>query len=191
LAPLKQADALPPSSIARRRWLQSAVVTSLSWPFAVGCSKAPEAKAPVAEALPRGDRIDFDYPSLDDRPTDSASTQGRVTVVLFLTTYGDPSILAARFLTKVFREHTPRFNAIAVFLERVENRPLARIFRDSLALPFPSAMGSTDDIAGKGPFRGVDTVPSLVVLDRQGRETFRKIGVVPPDDLARILRGSE
>lgn len=179
----------PLGELPRRKLLRAALLL----PVASACTKQSEPKTQPTKMppLPRGERIDFDYPSLDERPTDSAGTQGRVTVLLFLTTYGDPSILAARFLAKVFREHTPRFNAIAVFLERVENRPLARIFRDSLALPFPSAMGGPDDIAGKGPFKGVDTVPSLVVLDRQGRETFRKVGVVSADELTRVLYGSE
>lgn len=167
-----------------------AVVTALAT-LPLACSKPKEPSAPATPPLPRGDLVDFDFPSLDDRPTSSAGTRNRVTVVLFVTTYGDPSILAARFLTKVFREHTPRFNAIAVFLERVENRPLARIFCDQLALPYPAAMGSEADITGKGPFKGVDTVPSMVVLDRQGREVFRKVGVVKGDELVRVLRGAE
>jgi hypothetical protein len=135
--------------------------------------------------------VTFEFASLDERPTSTEGTRGRVTVLLFLTTYGDPSILAARFLTKVYREHAPRFNAVAVFLERVENRPLARIFVDTLALPFPSAMGSDADIAGKGPFKGLDTVPSVVILDRLGREVFRKVGVAKPDEIVRVLRGAE
>lgn len=157
----------------------------------LACAKPKEAHVPASPALPRGDLVEFDFASLDDRPTSSAATRNRVTVVLFVTTYGDPSLLAARFLMKVFREHTPRFNAIAVFLERVENRPLARIFTDQLMLPYPSAMGSADDIAGKGPFKGIGTVPSMVVLDRQGREVFRKVGVVKSDELVRVLRGAE
>lgn len=147
--------------------------------------------APLAlPKVERGAVIDFDFASLDDRPTSAAATRGRVTAVLFVTTYGDPSILAARFLTKVYREHTPRFNALAVFLERVENRPLARIFRDSLALPFASAMADADSIAGKGAFPGVDTVPTLVVLDAVGRESFRKVGIAKPDEIVRVLRAA-
>jgi acetyl-CoA carboxylase alpha subunit len=112
-------------------------------------------------------------------------------VIIFITTYGDASIVQARFLKKAIKEHVPRANAAAVFLERVENRPLARMFSDKLELPFPTAMGDEASIAGKGPFSGVDTVPSVVVLDEQGREVWRKVGVAHPEELDRALREAQ
>ena len=69
-----------------------------------------------------------------------------------------------------------------------ENRPLARIFRDAVGLPFPLAMADAAAIAGRGAFTGIDTVPSVVVLDHEGREVWRKVGVAHADELIRAVR---
>lgn len=158
-------------------------------PGGVGCgAKGVEAPrvAPVSAAT--GAPIAYEFASLDERPVSLAGLRGRATVLIFVTTYGDPSIVQARFLKKVFRGYTPRFHAAAVFMERVDNRPLARIWRDKLDLPYPAAMADEASIAGRGVFAGVDTVPSTVVLDEQGREVWRKTGVAGPEELERALR---
>lgn len=158
----------------------------------VGCAPDKPANEPAAKPpAQRGAPIRFAYESLDDRPVSTEGVHGRATVVLFLVTYGDPSIIEARFVKKVLREHVPRINAAGIFLERIDNRPLARVFRDSLDLPFPLAMADEASIAGKGPFAGVDTVPTVVVLDAQGREVFRKVGVTYPGEIERALKEAQ
>lgn len=161
-----------------------------------GCSASATAAAPVepttAEPAKQvGAPVAYEFASLDDRPVSSEALRGRATVLIFVTTYGDASMLQARFLKKVFKEYSPRFNAAAVFLERVDNRPLARIFNDTLELPYPAAMGDEASIAGKGPFTGMDTVPGVVVLDPSGREVWRKIGVAMPDELTSAIREAQ
>ena len=117
--------------------------------------------------------------------------KGRATVILFIATYGDASIVQARFAKKVLAEHAPRINVAAVFMEPIENRPLARIFRDAIGLPYPLAMADPAAIAGRGAFAGIDTVPSAVVLDNEGREVWRKVGVAHADELIRALKDAQ
>lgn len=154
-----------------------------------GCSSTPAAEAPGPVA--RGPVIEFDFASLDDRPVSRQGLAGRATIVAFLATYGDASLLQARYVKKAFREHSPRVNAAAVFLEPIENRPLVRVFRDAADLPFPAAMGDATTITGHGPFAGIDTVPSVVVLDATGREAWRKIGVASNEELRQALREAQ
>jgi hypothetical protein len=157
-----------------------------------GCTKKDEPpRAPAAAAVPRGEPVAYAYESLDDREVSLAALKGRATVLVFIATYGDASIVQARFLKKVVAEHVPRINAAAVFMEPIENRPLARIFRDTVGLPYPLAMADSPTIAGHGPFVGLDTVPSVVVLDDEGREVFRKVGVAYPDELIRAVRDAQ
>lgn len=135
--------------------------------------------------------VEYNYESLDDRPVSREALKGRACVVVFLASYGDASLLQARFLKKVFREHTPRINAAAIFLEPIENRPLVRVFRDAADLPFPVAMSDAETIVGKGAFTGIDTVPSVVVLDPEGRESWRKVGLASADELRQALRDAQ
>ena len=145
-------------------------------------------QAPLA---PRGQPVAYAFDSLDEREVSLAALKGRATVVLFIATYGDASILQARFAKKVLAEHSPRINVAAVFMEPIENRPLARIFRDAVGLPFPLAMADAAAIAGRGAFTGIDTVPSVVVLDHEGREVWRKVGVAHADELIRAVRDAQ
>ncbi len=150
---------------------------------------APAERAPAPVTL--GPPLSFHFDSLDEREVSSEALRGRATVLLFLTTYGDPSLLQARYAKKVVGAHTPRINAAAVFLERVDNRPLVRIYRDASGIGFPCAMADEGTVRGEGPIAGTGTVPMVVVLDAEGREVWRKIGVALPDEITRALRDAQ
>lgn len=162
-------------------------------PLLAACAPPPRAStaAPPKPAPPRGPVLEFSFESLDERPVSHAVLQGRASFLVFLATYGNDSLVQARFARKVFLEHVPRINAAAVFLEPVENRPLVRVFRDSADLPFPTAMGDADAIAGRGPFEGLGAVPSVLVMDPLGREVWRKIGGAPAGDIHRALNDAQ
>ncbi|MCU0687637.1 MAG: TlpA family protein disulfide reductase [Polyangiaceae bacterium] len=169
-----------------------ALACALAAGSALGCGggASPDARAPEADASSPTARS-FRYESLDEHEVSSNALKGRATVIVFAATYGDASLLQTRFVQKVHAEHTPRINAAAVFLEPVENRPLVRVFCNSLDLRFPAAMADADTIQGKGAFTGLNTVPSTVVLDAQGREVWRKVGVAIPDELKAAVRRAQ
>lgn len=177
-------------------WAPRAALVCVALAAASSTACGPKADArPASEAppsrAPAGPPIEFRFESLDDHDVSREALSGRASIVVFLTTYGDASIVQARYVKKVFKEFVPRINAAGVFLERAENRPLARIFRDAVGLPFPLAMADAASIAGKGPFQGLDTVPTVVVLDPQGREVWRKTGIAAPEELARALKEAQ
>jgi hypothetical protein len=64
---------------------------------------------------------------------------------------------------------------------------LAAAWRGSLALSYPVAMADTLTLSGGGPFGAVSQVPTLVVLDRSGREVWRRSGVVETREIAAAL----
>ncbi len=161
--------------------------------FACGGSgesaRAPEPAPPPAAALPaRGPVRTFAYEALDGRELSTASLAGRLTVIGFVTTYDLASQAEARFLAGLFREHTPRINAALLVLEASENRPLVEAFAAALKLPYPVALADAPTIAGEGPFAGLHHVPSVVVLDAEGREAFRHVGLITQEALAEVLR---
>ena len=109
----------------------------------------------------------------------------------FLTTYDFYSQAEARFLSSIARRHTPRVNVAALILEASENRTLVEAFTAALKLPYPVAMADEATIAGEGPFAGLHNVPSIVILDREGREVYRHVGLVDEAAIEAAIRAVE
>jgi hypothetical protein len=117
----------------------------------------------------------------------SEETRGRVTVLIFVTTYDMGSQIVVREVADLFRRHVPRFNAGVVVLEPPRNAPLAEAFAAALELPFPLAMADPATLEGRGPFGEVIGVPTMVVLDATGAERHRSEGVVSTAAIERVI----
>ncbi len=153
---------------------------------AVSCG-ASAPPPPTVPAVSRGPVIDFAFETLAGTLVDSAATRGRATAVLFVASYDLASQVQAQRLQEVLRVQTPRANGLVVVLETPEYAQLAATFRDSLGLSLPTAMADEATRDGTGPFGPISRIPTLVVLDRDGHETWRRAGVVPHRDLEKAL----
>jgi hypothetical protein len=152
--------------------------------------KEPEAPAPTfTSAAARGAPIRFSYESVDRRPISTESLAGRVSVIGFVATYDDASLLMARYLAELVRRHTPRLNVAVLALDPPENLPIVQAF--ARAMPYPVAAADAETIAGNGPFAGLHHVPSVVILDREGREAWRRIGLTDQATLEAALQKVE
>jgi len=175
--------------------LAAALALAFALLSAAGCGGDPGPAPATPEssmALPPARQIPpFSYETLDGRELSPASLAGRISVIGFITTYDTASQAQARILAELIREHTPRINAATLVLEPAENRPLIEAFAAALRLPYPVAIADAATIAGQGPFAGLHHVPSVIILDRQGREVHRRIGLVPKATLDEIVRQIE
>ena len=113
----------------------------------------------------------------------SATTRGRVTALAFVATYDVASQLLLRRLADVIVHFTPRANAAAVVLESPRYAELLPAYRESLQLPFPVVMADFSTLQGQGPFASIQRVPTLLVLDRTGREVARRQGGLSADEI--------
>jgi hypothetical protein len=153
------------------------------------CGSQPQA-AP-AEPARRGAPVAFAYGTTTGEELGSASTRGRVTALLFVTTFDISSQLMARRLDQVVSGHRPRANAGAVVLEAPNSAPLVEIFRSTLNLRYPVAIAGATPLDHDGPFGKIDRVPTLVVLDKRGREVERKAGVFDEAEIDALLKSAE
>lgn len=168
----------------RRAWL---LLPALCLVFAAGCGGG-SAKAPVASiGHAHGKPIFFSYRTLDGAVFSSDTTRGRATVVLFVTTYDPVCQLAAQKLDEVLHAFRPRANAGAIVLEPAQNAMLVDVFKKTLHLSYPLSMADAGTLHGGGPFGAVRVVPTFVVLDRDGREVWRKTGMASPKQLEKAL----
>jgi hypothetical protein len=161
---------------------------ALSWAAGVSCVAA-SAPAEEPEVVTTTGPIAYDFPSVGEDVTVSSETmRGRVTALLFITTYDIASQLFARRLADSITSFTPRANAAAVVVEAPSYADLLLAYREALALPFPIVMADYATQRGGGPFGSVTRVPLLVVLDREGREVSRHQGSLEPQQIEEALR---
>jgi hypothetical protein len=156
-----------------------------------GCGGPPAATPSAASAPAVGPTVSFSYETLDGKTLSTESVAGRVTVLSFIATYDVSSQAQARFVVGLGREHTPRLNVGFIVLEPKENRPLIETFVAALGIPYPMAIADQATIAGQGPFAGLHHVPSVVILDREGREVRRHLGLVEQKELEQAVRAVE
>jgi hypothetical protein len=120
----------------------------------------------------------------------SETTRGRATLLAFITTYDIASQLVVRRVADVVTRFVPRSNAAAVVLEAPRYAELLPAYRQSMALPFPVVMADFDTLQGQGAFGDIAHVPTVIVLDREGRLVFRKQGSVESAALEDALRAA-
>jgi len=171
-----------------------AALIALTGLAGLGCgSSEPAAKPPPEAPVPtaRGAPVAFELATIDGKPLSTATLAGRISVIAFVATYDMASQAQARYLADLVRSHKPRINAAVLILEPPENKPMAQGFVAALDLPYPVAMADPATLAGMGPFRGLHHVPSVVILDREGREAYRRLGLTEASILDEVLREIE
>ena len=174
----------------RGAWLWVCLVTS--------CGPAPEPRPPEPELGAtsaqgdwRGVERHFAFQAIDGRTLTAAGYRGRMTLILFAATYDTASQAQARFVDDVYVRHQPRINALMLALEPAQNAPLVEAFARALGLRYDVALADEATVAGEGPFPGLHHVPALVLLDRDGREVWRGLGVTEARSLDDALRAHE
>jgi len=170
---------------ARGRRAALIVTLSCGVPSLGACASAPSAHA--QSVARRGTPVRFTYGTPQGEVLSSETTRGRVTVLLFVTTFDLPSQLMAKRVEAVVRRHKPRANAGAIALEAPNQAPLVDVFKTSLGLSYPVALTNSTRVDETGPFGAVDQVPVLVVLDSRGVEVARAQGVVSEEELDQAL----
>jgi hypothetical protein len=152
---------------------------------AVACGGKPTrvGETPLAGVAPT-----WKFDSLDERPVSSDAFKGKPSVIAFIST-GDPyaSQAEVNFLVAMAKNDGERVNYALVALQDGTTRELVEIYRDTLKVTFPVALGDSATTAGGGPFGDVGIVPTVVVLDAEGRIALKKSGVVKPEEIRAEL----
>ena len=180
-----------PILTARRRARSLLLAWTLSFGAAacVDAGPPPIVQPPAPE--PGGPPVSFAYETADGGILTAASLRGRYTVIAFAATYDLTSQAQLKVLTQIQRDHKPRLNVAALVLEPAENKPIVVAFANGLGFAFPVAIADERTLAGHGPFEGLRAVPSVVILDREGREVLRHVGPLDKKQLEDALTSVE
>jgi hypothetical protein len=133
--------------------------------------------------------VAFKYDSLDERPVDSTSTRGKVTVLAFVTTYDLGSQAQANFLVAMAKHDEKEINYVLVALQEPKDRELVEVYRTNLGITFPVALADAETIAGGGSLGDVHKIPAVVVLDREGKIVWKKVGVATSAEIRAGMQG--
>lgn len=180
-----------PTPTARRWAAVGALVLGCASAPEEGAAARPSAVIPIGTVEPTGAPVAFRYPNVLGGELTSESLRDRISVLAFITTYDVPSQAEVLFLSRLHKQHTPRINVALIVLEQAENRDIVREFARALEIDYPVAMADAATIRGEGPFAGLHHVPSIVILDREGRERFRHLGPMPFAELDAAVSEAE
>lgn len=171
------------------RWSRigcAALVVAASAALACGPEPLPEPRSRL-----RSSPLDFSFAGVEGAPISAGSLRGRVTVLLFATTFDLPSQAEAKRLEDLFRTYAPRINAVLVIMEAPKYVELVRSYRDVLGLSYPVAMADSETMRGNSALGDVRAVPTWVIVDREGRLRFRGSGQLKPDELVRLVKKAD
>jgi hypothetical protein len=139
----------------------------------------PAADPPETE----GRVLQFAFGTTSGAELNSENVRGRVTVLVLVTTFDLASQVVAKRLNEVVLSHHPRINAAAVVLEPANHAPLADAFRSALELSYPVALADLPELGRESGLGQVRSVPTVIVLDGEGREIARKLGMCTVSEL--------
>lgn len=151
--------------------------------LASGC--VPETPAEVGPE--RGAPVSFEFPRVAGGSIDGASLRGRVTVLLFATSFDLNSLAAIRLLNAELESAVPRVNGVVVVLEPPKNVELVRTLADAEGVRATVAMADAVTLSGEGFFGRIRTVPTFVFLDREGRLVEAFAGVPARTELQSAI----
>lgn len=160
-----------------------------------GCgSKEPAASAVgvsdrAGPTVPLGRPITYVFDALDERPVSSDAHRSKPTVIVFVTTGDLTGQAQVDFLVAMAKNDGTRVNYALVALHPRKEIVLVESYTKTLNVDFPTALGDRAAAGPDGPFGEIAAVPTVVVLDRQGRLVWKHTGLAKPDELRAHMRG--
>jgi hypothetical protein len=159
--------------------------------IATGGCASPKPPEPVAVSTSRAERLEaprtWAFDSLDARPVSADAMRGKPTVIAFITTDNLGSQAQVNYLVAMAKNDQDEVNYVLVAMHPRKDRELVELYRSTLGVSFPVALADDVSMSGAGPFP-VEHVPTLVVLDREGRLVWRETGLAKPADIRAHLR---
>ena len=141
-----------------------------------GAGETPEAQGgPLAP--------DFDLPDLDGGRVRLAEYSGRVVLVEFWATWCGPCRLQAQILEELYKQvKGPSVEFLAISLGEPDD--IVREFVEQRPFPYPVAI-DTKEILGEG--LQIYALPTVMVVDPQGRIIYLRPGLSDAETLSRVL----
>jgi len=149
---------------------------------AVGISEKPGASFPDAP-------VAYVFDPLDERPVSSAAHRGKPTILAFVTTGGWDGQAQVDYLVAMAKNDGTKVNYALIALHPRKEIVLVAAYVSALKVEFPVALADPSLMASSGPFGDIAAVPTVVVLDRDGRIVWKHTGLAKAAELRSHMRG--
>ncbi|MBX3222472.1 MAG: TlpA family protein disulfide reductase [Labilithrix sp.] len=131
----------------------------------------------------------YAFDPIDERPVSSEANRGKPTVIVFVTTGDIIGQAQVSYLVHMAKNDADRVNYAVVALHPRKEIVLVDAYRTTLGVDFPVALGDHSATNAAGPFGEIPAVPTVVILDREGRIVWKHTGLAKNDELRGHMRG--
>lgn len=146
----------------------------------VGVSDKPGASAPSAP-------VSFAFDSLDERPVSSDAMRGKPSILAFVVTGDLLGQAQVDFLVAMAKNDADRVNYALVAFHPRREIVLVDTYVQTLKVTFPVALADPSTMGAAGPFGEIPAVPTVVVLDRDGKIAWKHTGLAKPEEIRAHL----
>ena len=133
--------------------------------------------------------VTYLFDPLDERPVSSPAHRGKPTILAFVTTGGWDGQAQVDYLVAMAKNDGAKVNYALVALHPRKEIVLVEAYVSALKVEFPVALGAPALMTAAGPFGEISAVPTIVVLDREGRIVWKHTGLAKAAELRSHLRG--
>lgn len=130
----------------------------------------------------------YAFDSLDERPVSSEAHRGKPTVLVFIATGDLIGQAQVSYLVHMAKNDGDRVNYAVVALHPRKEIVLVDAYCRTLGVEFPVALADHVATDAGGPFGEIPAVPTVVVLDREGRIVWKHTGLAKNDDIRGHMR---
>ena len=146
----------------------------------VGVSDKPGPSAPTTP-------VSYVFDSLDERPVSSSVMRGKPTILVFVVTGDILGQAQVDFLVAMSKNDGEKVNYGLVAIHPRREIVLVDAYISTLNVKFPVALADAGVTSALGPFGEIPAVPTLVVLDRDGKIAWKHTGLSKPDEIRAHL----
>jgi hypothetical protein len=163
------------------------IAAVVALPAALGCGpKAADPPVGVSDkpgaAFP--DRpVTYAFDTLDERPVSSAVHRGKPTILAFVTTGDIVGQAQIDYLVAMAKNDGARVNYALLALHPRKEIMLVEAYISALKVEFPVALADPSVMTPQGPFGEFSAVPTIIILDRDGRIVWKHTGLAKADEL--------
>jgi hypothetical protein len=155
---------------------------------AFGCASKP-VEAPVGVSDKPGiatfsDRpVTYTFDTLDERPVSSTAHRGKPTILAFVTTGDIVGQAQVDYLVAMAKNDGAKVNYALVAMHPRKEIVLVEAYMSALKVEFPVALGDASAMTAAGPFGEISAVPTIVILDREGKIAWKHTGLAKSEEL--------
>ncbi len=131
----------------------------------------------------------YAFDPLDERPVSSDAHRGKPTIIVFVTTGDIVGQAQVSYLVHMAKNDGDHVNYALVALHPRKEIVLVDAYRTTLGVEFPVALGDHSATNEAGPFGEIPAVPTIVVLDREGRIVWKHTGLAKNDEIRGHMHG--